>query len=145
MQTLGDLKILVVEDLDSDFQFTNDCLTEIGLSCSRATTLLDAASKIGGEQWDVVLLDLCLPDSQGLDTVKAVHKLLDESKYESAPIVVLSGINDFAISKEALKLGAKDYLVKGEYGPHELTRAITFVTLTASCPRRTEKKAFGLF
>jgi diguanylate cyclase (GGDEF)-like protein/PAS domain S-box-containing protein len=74
-----------------------------------AANLTDISSLIAsGLQPDVVLLDLNLPDSAGLDTVRKANQLLG-----AVPIVVHTGRDDFSLTEAAIELGAQDYLVKG--------------------------------
>lgn len=70
---------------------------------------------------EVVLLDLSLPDSEGIDSVSTMH-LFDNV----VPIVVLTGLKDEAASIQAVREGAEDYLVKGTFDKDRLMRSITF-------------------
>jgi signal transduction histidine kinase len=70
---------------------------------------------------DVVLLDLSLPDSQGMDTVARVH-----AEAAEVPIVALSGTDDDRIIQDTLKHGAEEYLVKGTFSTEILVRTIRF-------------------
>ena len=70
---------------------------------------------------DVVLLDLSLPGTQGLDTLSRVLDRRDD-----VPVIVLTGLDDEALSVEAVRRGAQDYLVKGETGGPLLARAIRY-------------------
>ena len=70
---------------------------------------------------DVVLLDLSLPDSEGMDTIARVH-----AEGAEVPIVALSGTDDDRIMQDTLKHGADDYLVKGTFGTEILVRTIRF-------------------
>jgi two-component system cell cycle sensor histidine kinase/response regulator CckA len=70
---------------------------------------------------DAVLLDLGLPDSQGLDTFEKIH-----SAAYKVPIVILTGFNDNAVSLEAVRRGAQDYLIKGKLDGALLVKAITY-------------------
>ncbi len=65
--------------------------------------------QLGGQNYDIILLDLNLPDSRGLDTLNTTIK-----RFPKIPVVVLSGLADDAITIEAVRRGAQDYLVKGE-------------------------------
>ncbi len=79
---------------------------------------------------DVVLLDLLLPDSQGLETFDRMH-----SQAPQVPIIVLSGLDDESLALEAVRKGAQDYLVKGEVDSRLLGRSIRY----AIERHRTEK------
>ncbi len=83
---------------------------------------LDAAIELaGGEDFDVALLDLSLPDSRGLETFIGLHRALPE-----LPIVVLTGIDDHTLAEKAVREGAQDYLVKGQVDGGTLLRSIRY-------------------
>lgn len=86
------------------------------LSLSGALSALDAST---GHPFDCILLDLGLPDSTGLDTVRKV--LLHAP---TVPVVVLTGEEDGEISELALRAGAQDFLEKAQLEPNSLARAI---------------------
>jgi len=70
---------------------------------------------------DVVLLDLGLPDSQGLDTLGKVH-----TQAPAVPIVVVTGLDDETLGAQAVRQGAQDYLVKGDIDSKTLWRVIRY-------------------
>jgi PAS domain S-box-containing protein len=74
-----------------------------------------------GRTFDLVLLDLGLPDSQGLDTFQRLHE-----EFPSMPVVVLSGLMDERMALEAVQAGAQDYLVKGPVSWEIAPRAIRY-------------------
>lgn len=86
-----------------------------------AETLKEGLSKLEGGDFDVVLLDLGLPDSVGLDTVVSAKR-----KAGLTPIVVLTGLSDEALGLEAIARGAQDYLVKDSVNMTLLGRAVRF-------------------
>lgn len=91
-------------------------------SLTHVTTLeagLEELSKSGGRSPDVVLLDLGLPDSRGMETLETVSE-----RTESFPIVVLTGLQDQQYGVEALERGAHEYLVKGEITSDLLVRSL---------------------
>ena len=71
--------------------------------------------------FDVVLLDLSLPDSQGFDTFETLHDFVT-----APPIVVLTGHDDEELGLRAVREGAQDYLVKGQVNSNLLIRAIRY-------------------
>jgi len=73
------------------------------------------------ERFDVVLLDLSLPDSQGLETFLAMH-----AHAEDVPIVVLTGYDNEDAAIKAVQTGAQDYLVKGQVDDNVLVRSIRY-------------------
>jgi two-component system sensor histidine kinase/response regulator len=81
----------------------------------------NALKFIEGNKVDLVLLDLSLPDSHGLDGLSTMRKLVPQ-----VPIVIMTGWHDQNTALEALKLGAQDYLLKGDVTMRTLERAIAF-------------------
>jgi len=109
---LGDAKLaqmMLVEDPEFETQVT----------C--AGRLSDAADILAQESIDLVLLDLSLPDAQGLD---GVRKLLPLAK--EVPIVVLSGTNNKRLALDALKCGARDYIIKGAVDGQAMIRVVQY-------------------
>lgn len=86
-----------------------------------AESLKEGLAKLEGGDFDVLLLDLGLPDSVGLDTVVSAKR-----KAGTTPIVVLTGYADEAVGLEAVALGAQDYLVKDRVNMTLLARAVRF-------------------
>jgi signal transduction histidine kinase/CheY-like chemotaxis protein len=82
---------------------------------------LEEAKAFSEDEFDAILLDLSLPDSQGLDTIERMSQMLPR-----LPLVILTGLTDGHIATEAVREGAQDYLVKGEIDPHGLSRAIQY-------------------
>lgn len=95
-----------------------------------AGTLAAALASIGGNRFACVLLDLGLPDADGMDTVRAVRAEAPE-----LPLVVLTGHDDEQLGIESLHCGAQDYLVKGQIDGRLLTRAISFAIERARMER----------
>ena len=80
-----------------------------------------AVQRLKTDDFDVVLLDLSLPDSERAQTVGSLH-----SHAPQAAIVVMTGADDEELGLEAVRTGAQDYLVKGQVGPKAITRAIRY-------------------
>ena len=118
------IKVLLVEDNPGDTRLIREMLAEAGtgrfdLEC--ADRLSTGLKHIDQGDTDVVLLDLGLPDSQGIYTLLRTHK-----HTPSVPIIVLTGIDDGELAIKAIQLGAQDYLVKGQVDNHLLWRAICY-------------------
>lgn len=141
------INILIVEDRLEDFEFTKECLSNLSLgSPQRIECLSDLQKTLKKSNFDVILLDLGLPETKGLETVEKAMHIIRETASNHPAVVVLTGMNDFAISKMALKMGAKDYLIKGEYSTSDMSRALSFATFSSGNPRRRKKKiAFPFF
>ena len=121
------LKILLVEDILIYVSLLENMLAGFGISLEPVNNLSDAMSFAGQGVYDAVLLDLGLPDSQGLETFIKFHAM-----YPELPVVILSGLDDEALAAKAVQFGAQDYLVKGPYlsrgeaGKNLLVRAIRY-------------------
>jgi signal transduction histidine kinase len=116
------LKILLVEDNPADADLIGEILDEANetqWSLVHVERLKEALKCLSENHFDVVLLDLSLPDKQGLGTVAQTYQAAPD-----LPIVVLTGLNDKVIALEALREGAQDYLVKGKIDSNLLVRAI---------------------
>src|ERR1017187_7984748 len=121
---LAPLKILLVEDSPSDAALLQESLTQSGLErfeFTHAECWADAAKKLRQGQFDVMLLDLSLPDSTGRDTF-----LQARAAAPHLPIVVLTGVEDEVVSLDAVRHGIQDYLVKGQADGRQTARAIRY-------------------
>ncbi len=108
------IDILLVEDDDRDAASLEALLGEDGrdwFALRRASRLSDALRQFSEETFDVVLLDLNLPDSRGVSTVSQVREMA-----LMTPIVVLGDTNDEVLKNQAIENGAQEYLIKGKTG-----------------------------
>jgi signal transduction histidine kinase len=106
------LRILLIEDFSGYVQLLTDTLSAYQnppFEIESASSLKSGLKKIAGGQFDVILLDLNLPDSRGIETFVQLHQ-----KCPQIPIVVLTGIDDQNMALQAVRNGAQDYLVKGD-------------------------------
>jgi signal transduction histidine kinase len=116
--------VLLVEDNEGDARLIREMLqdapgTRFRLECAdRLTTALERLAR-GGV--DVVLLDLSLPESQGLDSFFQVH-----AHAPGIPVVVLTGSKDEELGNKAVQSGAQDYLTKGQVDGSLLGRALRY-------------------
>jgi len=117
------MKTLLVEDNAADARLIREMLKELPagtLQLQQVGRLDLAIERLRQETFDVVLLDLGLPDAQGTEALA----LIQEAS-RSVPIVVLTGRDDERLASEALRAGAQDYLVKGR-SDSQLIRAIRY-------------------
>jgi PAS domain S-box-containing protein len=120
------LKILLVEDNPGDARLIREMLGEAeaaGFEIDWVSRLSAALEKLSRDEIDLVLLDLGLPDSRGLDTFRQAY-----SHTPQVPFVVLTGLNDETLALTAVREGAQDYLVKGQTDGGTLLRAIRYAT-----------------
>jgi serine phosphatase RsbU (regulator of sigma subunit) len=115
------VQVLLVEDDDGDAVLVGELLREVGAAVvvRRARSLVQAKKLVSGAA--CVLLDLGLPDSQGLNGLRQLLQLEPE-----AAIVVLTGESSEHLGELAVRAGAQDYLVKGEVAGHMLNRVIRY-------------------
>jgi signal transduction histidine kinase len=115
-------RILLVEDSRSDARLLEATLQDAGVYRFRLTNverLDEALAALGEGGVDVVLLDLHLPDSQGLDTLAELKR-----EQPGVPVVVLTGLDDEELAVRAVQAGAQDYLPKGVVDGALLARLI---------------------
>jgi signal transduction histidine kinase/CheY-like chemotaxis protein len=118
------IRILLVEDNPGDARLIREMLAEApaqDFSVEWVSRFADGLELLGRNQIDLVLLDLGLPDSQGLDTFIKAH---DQAPH--VPFVVLTGLADETLALAAVRKGAQDYLFKDETNPPLLLRAIRY-------------------
>lgn len=116
------LNILLIEDNPADVRLIEEYLKETSIEFKLTVTerISDAIVKVKND-FDLILTDLGLPDSSGLDTLKQLKET-----GTNIPIVVLTGLNNEEIALIALKEGAQDYLVKNILNSKNLSRSIKF-------------------
>lgn len=116
--------VLLVEDNPADARLLEHFLeraTGKQYAFVRVETLSSALKVASEVKFDTILLDLSLPDSQGLDTLERMYEATP-----NVPIVVLTGLDDEEVAIAALREGAQDYLIKNEIHANVLTRAIHY-------------------
>jgi PAS domain S-box-containing protein len=118
------LKVLLIEDTPGDVRLIQDMLRQtrdLIFHLELANSLSAGLARLAEAPMDIMLLDLTLPDSYGIETF---HKAYAEAS--GMPIVVLSGSDDEELAMSAVQAGAQDYIVKGQMDGHLLVRAIQY-------------------
>lgn len=118
------IKILLIEDSKEDTIIIKEMLKETSknpFQLTDAARLKTGFERLFQESFDVILLDLNLPDSWGFDTFIRTYDQTPE-----LPIVILSGFNDEDVALRAVREGAQDYLIKGEIDGRLLARSIYY-------------------
>jgi two-component system cell cycle sensor histidine kinase/response regulator CckA len=118
------IRILLVEDNYGDAGLVKEMLAETSafqFELVHSDRLSEAKEILGRRSFDVILLDLSLPDGQGLDTV-----IQTRAATKKVPIVVMSGLVDVDLAIKALQEGAQDYLVKGQVDSNLLSRSVRY-------------------
>ena len=130
------IKILLVEDNPDDVFYLRMVLHKVTgthFELESTNDLASSAKRLAKGDIDVILLDLTLPDSLGMNTFLGI-----KSHSNEAPIIVLSGVDDETLAVNAVHAGAEDYLVKGRVDSQLITRAIIYAI------ERTEFKKAAL-
>jgi diguanylate cyclase (GGDEF)-like protein/PAS domain S-box-containing protein len=117
-------RLLLVEDNHGDARLLREMLRESGSLQTKVThvhSMREAEESLSNGGTDIILLDLGLPDAQGLGAVRRTHTAAPRT-----PLVVLTGLDDETLADQALQEGAEDYLIKGQIEPRGLARALRY-------------------
>ncbi len=119
------VRTLLIEDNVGDARLVELLLSEVASSAAfevvHSGRLAEALERLGEADFEVILLDLSLPDSSGLETVSRMRAAAPRT-----PMVVLSGRDDEEIALQALQSGAQDYLIKGQGDGDLIARSIRY-------------------
>ncbi len=118
------MKILLVEDNPVDRMFVTQSLRQVegfDYELTDCESLAEAQQLIFASPFDVILLDLWLPDCEGLETCRRLVAIIDE-----IPIVVMTGTDDRTLAAAAMRSGAQDYLVKGAFPGSAIARVLQY-------------------
>ncbi|HMK49890.1 MAG TPA: response regulator, partial [Thermodesulfovibrionales bacterium] len=116
------LRILLIEDNPGDVELIRATFEEArdrDVVLATAERVSTALERLNREEFDAVLLDLGLPDSYGLESLRRIHE-----NATSVPIIVLTGLDYEEMAASALLSGAQDYLIKGQIDSDLLLRSI---------------------
>jgi len=117
-------KILLVEDNPGDARLLREMFNEPDLpkpNVINVGSMSEAVTHLGEYAVDIILLDLGLPDAQGLEAVRQAHAAAPR-----VPLIVLSGMDDESLAALALQEGAQDYLIKGQIDIRRLMRVMRY-------------------
>lgn len=130
------MRILLIEDNPGDALLVREYLSDADPSIEliHTTNLKDSVAILKENNIDAILLDLSLPDAQGLETVHKVRALAPHH-----PIVVLSGISDRETAVMTLQNGAQDFLVKGQGRGDDIVRALKYALERAELLQKLEQ------
>jgi diguanylate cyclase (GGDEF)-like protein/PAS domain S-box-containing protein len=118
------MSVLVIEDNRGDARLVREMIKDPlsnGATITHVETMADAEATLHDQAVDIILLDLGLPDVQGLDAVRRAHAAAPHT-----PVVVLTGLDDETLAGHALQEGAQDYLIKSEVEIRGLLRALRY-------------------
>ena len=137
------LRVLLIEDNPHDARFVKAMLAEVRPTPSLVhdSYLEEGVRRLQAGGFDVVLLDLSLPDGSGLQAVRSVIAAAPR-----VPVVVLTGLDDSDVATAAMRQGAQDYLVKGEFDGRLLERALRYAIqrMRTTLALRASEERFAL-
>jgi diguanylate cyclase (GGDEF)-like protein/PAS domain S-box-containing protein len=116
--------LLVVEDSPRDARLVREMFNEQepqNTQLTHVACMREAEKHLAEYEVDIILLDLGLPDAQGLEAVRRAHAAAPR-----VPLVVLTALDDEAMATQALQVGAQDYLIKGQIDTRGLLRAVHY-------------------
>src|SRR5258708_2645864 len=118
------LSILTIEDNPSDLFLVEHMLRSSSLEIGNLYStdrIVQATGMLQSHAIDLVLLDLTLPDSFGINSFLTLKPVV-----QKIPVIILTGLSDTCLALEAIKEGAQDYLVKGEFDDNLLVKSIQY-------------------
>ncbi len=121
------LNILLVEDNPGDIRLLQEILCEVTTTRCQITPAMTLAAALAclsaraAVTFDAILIDLSLPDSQGIGSFLKIHH-----RAPNIPIIVLTGLDDETLALSAMQQGAQDYLIKGQVDRNLLLRSIRY-------------------
>ena len=123
---MQECKVLLIEDNPGDARLVQEMLVDAEgtFRVQTAASLVAALDALAHEKFDVALVDLSLPDSNGLETLLTVQR-----HAPGLPMVALTGLKSESMALAAVKQGAQDYLVKGTLTTESLVRALQYAMM----------------
>lgn len=118
------LRVLIIDDQDEEVRLTESMLAMGGwadLHVDRVTTIAEGLETHGRKPFDVILLELLIPEGRGLNTVDRLRR-----EAPDAPVIVLTRFEDADLAEEALRHGVEDYLIKSRVTPVAIARTVRY-------------------
>lgn len=137
--TSNRVSVLLIEDNPGDARLVQRMLARApghDYEMFHVKRLEDALSSLEAQPFQLVLVDLSLPDARGMDSVTRLQAMVP-----SVPIIVMSGLSDEELAVHAVQIGAQDYLVKGEVDARALHRAIRYAVQRKATEERLAQLA----
>ena len=131
------MKILVIDDSkeDRDLIINHIKKIESNIIVDECNCLQKGLDKLSLLNYDAIILDLALPETDGVETVEKTLKHLEKHN-KNTPIIVITGLEDYSVGRKIWLLGIKDFLIKDEIQTKDLSRALTFATLKSTVPSK---------
>ena len=126
------MKILLIDDSKEDRDLILKYIKKIHIKNDEIKTeesknLKEAFHLLAENTYDAIILDLKLPESEGVDTINKVNQFLKKTN-QPIPIIIITGLEDYKTGRLAFDLGVKDFLIKDEIRSKELKQSLVFAT-----------------
>lgn len=115
-------KILIIEDEIPIKELYERVFKKHGWTAVGVTTGKEAFEKAGNIQFDIILLDIMLPEKSGVEVLKEIRA--PSSSWKNTPIFMLTNLGQDSIIKQAFKLGADGYLLKAQLLPEQIVAEV---------------------
>ncbi|MDX2242417.1 MAG: response regulator [Leptolyngbyaceae cyanobacterium bins.302] len=139
MENQEPIHVLLIEDNPGDRRLMQELLREVAsvhIQLAHADSLSQGLQHLNDSQFNLILLDLFLPDSQGFETFTQLRQ-----QEREIPIVVTTGLNDETLALKAVQEGAQDYLVKGQITGELLVRSIRYAIERSRSEQKIREQA----
>ncbi len=138
MNTKQKISILLIENNPNDAQAIKESLKDAGIkyNLAHSETFLSGIEHIRSHNTGMVLLEINLPDSQGFKTINEFVE-----RVPGVPFIVITNSNNEIIGNQAIKAGAQDFLVKGQFGKRQFGRALRYALQRAKVQKKLEETA----
>jgi len=139
------MNILVIDDSKEDRDLIINHIKKIEkeeITVDECNCLEKAFQKLSINNYDAIILDLALPETDGIETVERTIEHLNKHNKET-PIIILTGIEDYSIGRKAWMLGIKEFLIKDEIQAKDLSRALSFIALDSKKLDSKQKKSMA--
>lgn len=118
------MKVLIIEDCKEYRELIyNNISKNDEIYVDESDSLINAIKKMNEKEYDIIILDLSLPESDGIDTIKSIKKEIEENNHDTQ-IIIITGFEDYKIGKKAFELGVKDFLIKDEINFKDIFRSL---------------------
>jgi twitching motility two-component system response regulator PilG len=115
-------KILIVEDDNDARTIFLDILNSAGFNAIGAVDGIEALDKLSKNKFDLVLLDIIMPNKDGITTLSEI--LADPGKYGNMDVYMLTNIDSDITIQKAVEIGAKGYFLKSDLNPEQLVETV---------------------
>lgn len=126
-------KVLLIDDDPNIIKLYSDPLTNAHYQVDSASNGTDGLAKILQGGYDFILLDIMLPDIDGIAILKRLKETSkDDDNHYSGPIIIMSQLEEPQIIDSAMQNGAKGYLVKGSFAPDQIVNKVSEILTTSA-------------